>query len=173
MSVARNYYGDLSSTMSDATYSQPSSSQTANGAFVPTSYGSYNLTHETLIPSTHEMGKILKSQKLYQDLAAYSKLEPGWDGYNADPVMPGSLIDARVFVSSLPPQYFLPEPMLASDGEISLYWEINGVYLEASFPGDGTYHYIFNAGSVRFASDDVHVSSPLVNREFLSYLASI
>jgi hypothetical protein len=151
----------------------PYSSAVANGQLQPSTVGSYNLANETLLPSTLESTKALNLRALYQELGGYSDLKPGWDGYDADAVMSESQVEARVFLSSLPPRLDLPKPMLASDGEISLYWDLRGAYLEASFPGDGTFHYIFNKGSFRFASDDHPVTSPVLNAEFLSFLEAI
>ncbi|WP_155952209.1 hypothetical protein [Pseudomonas sp. CHM02] len=173
MSTARDYYYahtyQYAESMSMALYS----SGGTNGQIQPSTVGSYNLVNETLLPSTLESSKAMNLRALYQELASYSALKPGWDGYDADVASSESQIDARVFVSSLPPRLILPKPMIASDGEISLYWDLRGAYLEASFPGDGTFHYIFNKGPIRFASDDHPVTSPVLSAEFLSFLEAI
>lgn len=174
MSTARDYYYAGSYQVAESMAMAAYTSGTANSQIQPSAtVGSYNLINETLLPSTHESSRALNLRSLYQELGSYSELKPGWDGYDADEVMSESLVDARVFVSSLPPRLDLPKPMLASDGEISLYWDLRGAYLEASFPGDGTFHYIFNKSSFRFASDDYPVTSPLLNAEFLSFLEAI
>lgn len=124
-----------------------------------------------LIPSSVIGASEASRQKLLRELEGYATLQAGWDGYEGEPANPQSIIDARVFISSLPSQLRYPKPMLASDGEVSLFWEAEGQYLEASFPGDCTYHYIFNAPGIRVGADDVPVSSPKLEATFLSYLA--
>lgn len=144
----------------------------ALGKQIPASY--QNLAYDSLlIPATLVSAGDVVRQKLMREIDTYRCLQEGWDGYSAAPANRHSIVDARVFISSLPPQHPLPKPMLASDGEVSLFWEHEDVYLEASFPGDGTYHYIFNAPGVRIGADDLHVTCPTIDTKFLSYLACL
>lgn len=125
------------------------------------------------VSATRADSKTLARWALLRELASYADLEPEWDGYSAEPANVDSITQARVFITSLPTNCPVPRSSLASDGEISLYWAKDGQYLEASFPGDGTYHYIFTAPSVRFGSKDIHVTTPTIDPEFLAYLVSI
>ncbi|MEQ4308560.1 hypothetical protein ABNM12_11420 [Pseudomonas syringae] len=173
MSTARDYFYGPSTQVADSMDVAAYFSGRPSYQAQPQTIGSYNLVNDTLLPATHESSKAIKMRGLYQELASYSELKPNWDGYGADPALTASLIDARIFVSSLPPRFELPKPMLASDGEISLYWDLCGAYLETSFPGDGTFHYIFNKGPIRFSSDDHPVTSPSIPVEFLSFLEAM
>lgn len=125
------------------------------------------------VSATLEDPEALVRWMLVREVASYSDLEPEWDGYAAEPANADSITEARLFISSLPTGYPVPRSTLASDGEISLYWDRNGKYLEASFPGDGTYHYILTAPGVRFGSKDLHVTTPAIDPGFLAHLVSI
>lgn len=125
------------------------------------------------ISATLEDPKVLAKWALVRQVASYADLEPEWDGYAAEPANVDSITEARIFISSLPTGCPVPRSTLASDGEISLYWDKDGRYLEASFPGDGSYHYIYTAPGIRFGSKDIHVSMPTIDPEFLAHLISI
>lgn len=125
------------------------------------------------ISATLEDPEVVAKWALVRELAGYADLEPEWDGYSAEPANVDSITEARIFISSLPTGCPVPRSTIASDGEISLYWDKVGNYLEASFPGDGTYHYIYTAPGVRFGSKDIHVTMPTIDPEFLAYLVSI
>lgn len=122
---------------------------------------------------SHEGARVAAVQRLYREIESYLALESGWDGYDADDANKGSIQEARVFIAALPSQYKVPKSTIASDGEISLYWAQEDRYLEASFPGDGTYHYIYSAPGERFGSPDIAVTIPTINPEFVSYLSAI
>lgn len=142
------------------------------GRQIPASY--LNISYDSILIPSSLVGSVdAARQKLRRELESYATLQAGWDGYEGEPANSHSIVDARVFICSLPPQYVTPKPMLASDGEVSLFWEIEGKYLEASFPGDGTYHFIFNAPGIRVGTDDLPVTTPTIDEQFLSYLACL
>ncbi|MFU2928702.1 MULTISPECIES: hypothetical protein [Pseudomonadaceae] len=137
------------------------------------SYASYDIGTGALLAQTHKLSQFAKRSKLLLTLEEYGKLQFGWDGYSGEAATRESITDARLFISVLPERFDLPVPMLACDGEISLYWETASSYLEASLPGDGTFHYIFNNPSKRVASDDIEISVPNINKEFLGCLEEL
>lgn len=142
------------------------------GKQIPASY--LELSYDSiLVPSTLVGAKESAMQKLRRELDSYKSLKEGWDGYCAELANRDSIMDARVFLSSLPDSPPVPSPMLASDGEVSLFWETSKGYLEASFPGDSTYHYIYNAIDIRVGADDIPVTTPTIDPVFALYLASI
>ncbi|UDU81223.1 hypothetical protein [Pseudomonas sp. HN2-3] len=142
------------------------------GKQTPASY--LELSYDSInVPASLVGAKESAMQKLRRKLDSYKSLKEGWDGYCAEPANRDSIVDARVFLSSLPENLPVPSPMLASDGEVSLFWETSDGYLEASFPGDGTYHYIFNAPGIRVGADDIPVTTPTIDQKFAAYLASI
>ncbi|AZO85930.1 hypothetical protein BOO88_25890 [Stutzerimonas stutzeri] len=63
--------------------------------------------------------------------------------------------------------------MLAGDGEISLFWKDNGCYLEVSFPGDNTYHYIFKNDKEQFASPDIPFDGNGLDASLTAHLGRI
>lgn len=167
-----DFYSATSQFLPDELESLASAEACGLGKQTPASY--LELSYDSiLIPSTLLGSKESVMQKLRRELESYKSLKEGWDGYGAEPANPRSMMDARVFLSSLPERYDVPAPMLASDGEVSLFWETAQGYLEASFPGDGTYHYIFNAPGTRVGGDDLPVTTPTIDMTFESYLASL
>ncbi|AZD58369.1 hypothetical protein C4K18_0365 [Pseudomonas chlororaphis subsp. aurantiaca] len=59
--------------------------------------------------------------RLFATLNMYRNLEANWDGYGGEPATYESMIDALEFLHSLPVRFPAPIPMLAGDGEISLF----------------------------------------------------
>lgn len=162
---------NLIDTFSDFDF--PSSGLSPFSATNIPSYGTYDMASATLLPQTHGLSRFMGKVRLSRALERYKELEAGWDGYSADAAIPESVIEARLFLSVIPERFDLPVPMLACDGEVSLYWETSTAYLETSFPGDGTFHYIFNAPGQRIASDDIDIGVPSINKEFLGCLEAI
>lgn len=107
----------------------------------------------------------MRRKSLKNTIIEYLMLPSGWDGYSGQSGRLDSIVDALVFIESLPVDRVSPESMLASDGEVSLYWKLcdsgasgdmkESFYLEVSFPGDSTYHYITSSAQERFGVDDV------------------
>jgi hypothetical protein len=107
------------------------------------------------LPPTHNQSREYGINRLLDKLYSYRGLCRDWDGYGGEPATYESFTSALAFVERLPIRFNAPIPMLAGDGEISLFWKDHGFYLEISFPGDGTYHYIFQSYEEQFASDDI------------------
>lgn len=72
-------------------------------------------------------------ESLKREVAAYRDLEAGWNG--SDFTLPtGEVVDAALeFLEKLPSRLPLPRPMLSYDGELGLYWDLVGGYVEVSF----------------------------------------
>lgn len=149
--------------------------RTISSGSVPPTFGSYTFSVGTAqtLPPTHIYSRELNMSRLFATLNSYRNLEANWDGYGGEPATYESMIDALEFLHSLPVRFPAPIPMLAGDGEISLFWEDNDRYLEASFPGDATYHYIFNAGDEKFASDDLPLNGRSMDDSFLTHIKRV
>jgi len=107
-------------------------------------------------------------KSLEQLLHSYQSLPLGWDGYGGVPAHQSSVEDALTWLATLPAEGPLPLSMLAGDGEVSLYWSYpDVVYLEVSFPGDVTCHFIASRENERYASDDLDVCTASQDSEFM------
>lgn len=124
----------------------------------------------SVLPQSHEASKSASLAMLFGKLQSYRSLDEDWDGYGGSPATYKSFISAIEFLSSLSQRFDTPSPMLASDGEISLYWKTEDKYLEISFPGDGTYHYIYVSPTDRYASPDLPLNSNSINKNFATHL---
>jgi hypothetical protein len=109
--------------------------------------------------------RVYATQRLNAKLESFGQLASGWDGYEGQAAKTRAISDAKTFIERLPQQSSLPRPSLAGSGEITLYWDSGFHYLEASFPGDGTYHYFCDEGSDPVdAEDDLRVDSAPTSR---------
>lgn len=95
-------------------------------------------------------------------LDGYLGLESGWDGYDAKKASVASVDEAKLFIDSLDPLVVTPISMLDCNGEVSLFWTMgrcsdNHLYVEISFPGDQTFHFIISEPNDRFASEDLPI----------------
>jgi hypothetical protein len=70
------------------------------------------------------------------EILEYPRLQPGWDG-SPDDIAPSSAAadQAATFVELLPAFVPVPQPSVAADGEIILFWEDDGLYIEVGFRG--------------------------------------
>lgn len=74
---------------------------------------------------------------LKSETKAYSLFEAGWDEEGSQPPSKIAMTQALIFIDSLPSRLPLPRPMLSSNGELSLYWDLDGGYAELSFETNG------------------------------------
>lgn len=122
------------------------------------------------LPPTHANSREVGMSRLYAKLHAYMHAGYDWDGYGGEPATYASWSNAVEFLHVLPIRFEAPVPMLASDGEISLFWKDAERYIEISFPGDGTFHYIYNAPDARFASADLALNEAVLQHVFVTHL---
>lgn len=122
------------------------------------------------LPPTHVNSREVGMSRLYAKLNGYMHAGYDWDGYGGEPATYASWSNAVEFLHVLPIRFEAPVPMLAGDGEISLFWKDTDRYIEISFPGDGTFHYIYNAPGVRFASADLALNEKVLHTGFLTHL---
>lgn len=105
-------------------------------------------------------GRAVNEQRLIASIRSFRELPRNWDGYGGVAARSRAIADAEAFIERTPKQSALPRASLAGDGEISLYWSDGTRYLEASFPGNGTYHYFCDDGPAPvWAEDDLPVTS--------------
>ncbi len=98
-------------------------------------------------------------QELLEEMEAkmkeYPTLKEGWDGYDAEPLIPESLGDARKFLAHRPEGARVPFVALNTNGEVELHWEEKRVYADIVFEGDGKFHY-FAIGRTLSGQDISH-----------------
>ncbi|MDY7567499.1 hypothetical protein QN400_21340 [Pseudomonas sp. RTC3] len=125
------------------------------------------------LPPTHNQSREFGMYRLIDKLHSYRSLYKDWDGYGGEPATYASWSNALEFVSRLAIRFSAPVPMLAGDGEISLFWKKDGRYLEISFPGDNTYHFIFQYSQEQFASDDISLEGNYLDDTLIAYMGRI
>jgi hypothetical protein len=125
------------------------------------------------LPPTHANSRDVGMSRLYAKLHSYLQAGHDWDGYGGEPATYASWSNAVEFLHVLPIRFDAPIPMLAGDGEISLFWKEADSYIEISFPGDGTFHYIYNAPGQRFASADLALNEAVLHSGFLAHLGLV
>lgn len=123
-----------------------------------------------ILPPTHSKSREFAMARLMDRLNIYRGLEEDWDGYGGQAATFGSFMDSTEFVKKIPLYFDVPASMLAGDGEISLFWKKNGGYLEASFPGDNTYHFIYKGCDDVYASPDISLDGRQLDGRLLYYL---
>lgn len=116
-------------------------------------------------------------REIDEKFALYEILEPGWDSYEADPLNPKSLADARKFLEQRPKDIRLPFPELGSDGIVGLYWDVKRGYASVGFEGNGLFSYYVRmsqdgAAPRKFLGDDYPYSDGWPE-EFLSILREL
>ncbi len=74
-------------------------------------------------------------------MRVYPTLEEGWDGYDAEPLIPESLGDARKFLAHRPKGARVPFVGICLTGEVGLYWEEKRVFAQITFEGNGKFYY--------------------------------
>ena len=113
------------------------------------------------IPATLSYERDVSKARLEAALRSFIDLPHDWDGYGGESAGYKTYEDAVTFIGRLPLNAKTPRAMLAGNGEISVCWEDGDKYLEASFSGDGTFHYFFDAPGPQGAGDDIEISRTL------------
>lgn len=94
-------------------------------------------------------------EKVKAELLSYLDLGDGWDGYggskpNADVV--ASCVECLDQVNNF--GFKLPKTMVSGDGDVCLYWDTLGFYIEIGFEERGSYTYIIVVNDVEVEGDD-------------------
>ncbi len=74
---------------------------------------------------------------LKSETKAYSLLEAGWDGEGSQPPSKIAMNNALRSIDAIPARLPLPRPMLSPNGELGLYWDLDGGYAELSVETNG------------------------------------
>lgn len=92
----------------------------------------YINVHEIIKLKNHI--EVSRYKKTIAKLQEYKKLPLQWDGYEAEIPNYDDINNCIVLVNLIYEKKLkIPKPMIASDGEISLFWEYNDNYMEIGF----------------------------------------
>lgn len=102
--------------------------------------------------------------KATEEIIRLTQYPQGWyDGVVGTPASMQGIKDALIFADKLNLEEIHPPFIsLASDGEISFWWDLETIKLALGFYGDGTYNYFAKLDTnQKFYGDDLNVSVPL------------
>jgi len=92
--------------------------------------------------------------KVSAQLFGFLGLDDDWDGYGAQKPANKAVYDALEYLNLIPKGIPMPVSMASSDGEIGLFWEQQGYYIDVGFYGDDTYSFYAENPSGSSLSDD-------------------
>jgi hypothetical protein len=92
---------------------------------------------------------------LIANLYEYLTLTPDWDGEGGVPPKASAVFEAERFLRLLPEGFPLPKPMVASDGEVGLYWKSPDLHAEVTFTGDGEFSYFGRSGRRSILAENI------------------
>jgi len=98
-------------------------------------------------------------------------LSPGWDGYDGQAPSAGAVFEAQAFLKALPSSVRLAKPMIAGDGEVGLYWDEPGLYLEIGFRGDGRLSWYGEKDGQTYTGESESINSPDVMERISALIA--
>jgi hypothetical protein len=111
---------------------------------------------------------------LIEQLRQYERLEAGWDGADDDIAPSRVAIDEAIhFVETLPPFVDLPEPMVASDGQVGFFWHDANLYLDIGFRGRGECTFFGKFGDLKIKGKEAVNASDPVPVSVLRFLAQV
>lgn len=139
----------------------------------PQSVNIYSAPDSTsVLPASHEDAHEIGIQTLMRKVSAFATLASNWDGYDGVPASWPMVRDAFTFLKKLPYHTSLPTPMLSGNGQIAFYWERDGLYLEATMEGNGTYHYFADFEDNYEGEDDLALADNSFTEQMLEKLST-
>ena len=114
----------------------------------------------------------IDKNKLIDKLYSYLDLGDDWDGYGGKAPSLKAILEATNFLKSLKTKV-LPYPMLSGDGEVGLYWEQDGYFVDIGFYGDGEYSYYAEGPNLEPLSSDHSEVSMGLDAELEEFLSNL
>lgn len=110
----------------------------------------------------------LAFKPVFDELDDFEGLVGGWDGPGSVPASSEALSAARKLVREFSSWAVVPEVSLAPDGEISVYWNAPGSYVDVSFQRTGRASIYARIDGNVYKSDsptaaDLHVPTPVMS----------
>lgn len=107
-------------------------------------------------------GHELDIQKLVYSIRNYGTYEHNWDSYEGKPASEKTIQDAINFIKKLPGSIKLPFTGLSGDGEINLFWDAEGIFIDIGFIGDNKFsYYAKDANGKEYSGNYILISSTL------------
>lgn len=101
-------------------------------------------------------------ESINEIIGSYQGYHANWDGYNGIPPSADTVNDALSFLAKLPFGVIEPRPGLSGDGEISLFWEYDDVFVDIGFIGDSKYTlYARDRQSIEYFKDEIDLKDAL------------
>ena len=99
---------------------------------------------------------------LERSLYGFLSLSDGWDGYDGIVPSLGVIITSSMMLDKIRELYIeAPKPMLASSGEVGLYWKNKQHYLEICFDTKDSFSYMYDGVEGTFAEADIELENLL------------
>lgn len=97
---------------------------------------------------------------LISKLADFLKLTPGWDTEESVPPSVESIEDTLSFIKRLRVLNFpYPQPMLSTEGQIGLFWDESGVFIDIEIEGNNKISYFAkDTNGEKIGADDIDFS---------------
>lgn len=102
------------------------------------------LLSDAVIPPTDRilykpsvMPTLSAREQLKRETKTYSAIKPGWDGPDSVGPSAEAMTKMLTLIDAVPARLPLPRPMLSRNGELGLYWDLDGGYAELSIEVDG------------------------------------
>jgi hypothetical protein len=92
---------------------------------------------------------------LVNQLVEYLDLKEGWDGYEGAVPQTEAIAGAIDLANAISKKGFnLPKPMLSSDGEVGLYWDQDGYFVDAGFHESRLFSYFAKGEKIGSIGED-------------------
>lgn len=93
---------------------------------------------------------------LMREVLSYGEFVDGRNGEGTEGPTQKAMDAATVFISAVPARLPLPRPMLSSNGEIGIYWRLEGGYAEATFEPTGKFVFFSrDTHGIEYFSEDL------------------
>lgn len=111
---------------------------------------------------TGQQNEIDFENSITDAIMSFQNYPANWDGYEGIPASSETVKDTLIFMEKLPFGVNEPRPGLSGDGEISLFWETDDIFVDIGFLGDGKYaFYARDSQAVEYFKDDIDLKAPL------------
>lgn len=139
---------------------------------LPLSIGTISKNKYININSDISVYRDEKYNELIGKIYSFLYLQENWDGYGGISPSNGTVNTIVAFVTNIKNNRNIspPKVMLNGDGEISLLWKKDDLYIEVGFDDENQYSFLINAGTLIIGKDDCNFSDKKIDADLLFYL---